>query len=72
MPYPHWEPAPVAPRFHKFDPETRYTPQNRGGMGWPGYFPTTPCRNCGCEYFRWVGDWDLGFACANCRHVWKP
>jgi hypothetical protein len=57
--------------IHRFDPDTWLTPANRGGVGWPGYFPTTPCRHCGGEYFRWVGDWNLGFMCIECRMVWR-
>lgn len=37
-------------------------------FGWFGPFPSRPCDSCGGEFFYGI-DWNLGYACVNCRAV---
>lgn len=53
----------------KFDPEHVDYPKR---FGYTGDFPKTPCSECGGEWFRWVGDWNMGYWCVDCRQIWRP
>jgi hypothetical protein len=53
----------------KYDPD--HMEYDSAWFGYKGPFPKTPCRKCGGEYFTWVGDWNMGYWCVECRTVWK-
>lgn len=52
----------------KFDPDRVDHPEY---FGYPGVYPKTPCKGCGSEYFNWIGDWNLGYMCVECRKAWR-
>lgn len=42
-----------------------------GIVGWRGVYPTTACSSCGHAWFRWMGDWGMGYLCENCGERWR-